>query len=194
MNCDALSLTGEREVLATAIYLIKQTIDTDTGVFATTLRNIYTLFLQADDLLQEFEATSQSPASAAAIATYVANELQGYRLKNVDIPMDQVENLFKHLQNYRLKSNQTFTALICDTLSFLLNGSRTDLASEVTTLGNQITVLEAKLKGFQVAQTGSEVAETETTLQTYIPPPLVQQLCFHLRPVRGCIHTSAKIA
>ena len=100
MNCDALSLTGEREVLATAIYLIKQTIDTDTGVFATTLRNIYTLFLQADDLLQEFEATSQSPASAAAIATYVANELQGYRLKNVDIPMDQVDNLFEHLQNY----------------------------------------------------------------------------------------------
>ena len=168
MNCDALSLTGEREVLATAIYLIKQTIDTDTGVFATTLRNIYTLFLQADDLLQEFEATSQSPASAAAIATYVANELQGYRLKNVDIPMDQVENLFKHLQNYRLKSNQTFTALICDTLSFLLNGSRTDLASEVTDLGNQITVLETKLRGFQIAQTGSEVAETETTLQTYI--------------------------
>ena len=50
----------------------------------------------------------------------------------------------------------------------MLNGSRTDLASEVTTLGNQITVLEAKLKGFQIAQTGSEVAETETTLQSYI--------------------------
>ena len=41
MNCDALSLTGEREVLATAIYLIKQTIDTDTGVFVGTHQSVF---------------------------------------------------------------------------------------------------------------------------------------------------------
>ena len=85
MNCEALNLTGEKEVLATAIYIIKQSLDTDSGTFVTTLRNVYELFLQTSDLLQQFEATSQFPASAAAISAYVAHELLAYRLISVPI-------------------------------------------------------------------------------------------------------------
>ena len=50
MNIEALSLTGEKEVLATAIYLIKQTLNDNSGTFETSLKNIYELFLHSDDV------------------------------------------------------------------------------------------------------------------------------------------------
>ena len=111
MNIEALSSTGEKEVLATAIYLIKQTLNDNSGTFETSLKNIYELFLHSDDLLQTFEATSQFPASAVAIAAFIANELAAYRLTTIPIEISELNNLLAFLNNYRLLTNQNFTAL-----------------------------------------------------------------------------------
>ena len=115
MNCHALSLTGEREILATAIYIIKQTLVD--GTFETTLQNIYDIFLETANLLSTFDSTSPHPASATAIAAFLTSELVPYRRIDTPIQMSEVENLFSFLNNYRLLTNQTFSNLVCDTLN-----------------------------------------------------------------------------
>ena len=163
MNCEALSLTGEKEVLATAIYIIKQSLDTDSGTFVTTLRNVYELFLQTSDLLQQFEETSQFPASAAAISAYVSNELLAYRLISVPIQMSEVSNLIDFLGNYRLLTNQTFTTLTTDTLQYKEDGVNHDLSTRILQLKERITADEINMGKVATALTEESFLQSETS-------------------------------
>ena len=94
MNCEALSLTGERNIIATAIHLLRQNSNDNTGEFETVLQNIDDVFLQTKHLLQVFDISSSHPGSAASIAAYVINLLLEYRRTDVLIQMDEVSNLF----------------------------------------------------------------------------------------------------
>ena len=99
MNCDSLSLSGERNVFASAIFLILQTLSPTTGQYDTTLENIYDIFLQAANLLQTLDENSQHPVSASAVATWVAQQLLSYRRIDVLIQMSEVDNLLTYLNN-----------------------------------------------------------------------------------------------
>ena len=111
MNCDALSLTGERNVIATSIHLLRQVMNDNTGLFDTTLEDIDVIFLQTINLLATFDETSTHPASAAAIATWIATMLNNYRRSDVLIQMSEIDNLLLFLNNYRLLTNQFFQPL-----------------------------------------------------------------------------------
>ena len=93
MNCDALSLTGERAVVASSIHLLRQIMNDTTGTFDTTLEDIDVIFLHTRDLLATFDETSNQPASAQSIATWIVAILNTYRRSNVLIQMSEIDNL-----------------------------------------------------------------------------------------------------
>ena len=99
MNCDSLSLSGERNVFATAIFLILQTLSPTTGQYDTSLENVYDIFLQAANLLQILDKNSQHPVSASAVATWVTQQLQNYRRIDVLIQMSEVDGLLIFFNN-----------------------------------------------------------------------------------------------
>ena len=101
MNCDALSISGEKAIIATSIHLLRQIINDNTGTFDTTLENIDAIYLHTKSLLATFDETSNQPVSASAIATWIAAILNNYRRSDVLIQMSEVDNLlvfFKQLQ------------------------------------------------------------------------------------------------
>ena len=144
MDCDASSLTGQKRVIATSIHLLKQTLN-DTGQYDTTLENIYNLFLQVENLLQNFDASSEHPATAAAIATYLSIQLANYRRTDVLIEMDEINNLFNYLNNYRLITNQAFTAIQTNSLQYSENGINHDLATRILALEDRIQADEINM-------------------------------------------------
>ena len=168
MNCHALSLTGEREILATAIYIIKQTLVD--GVHETTLQNIYDIFLESSNLLSTAEgfATSPHPASASAIAAFLTSELVPYRRIDTPIQMSEVENLFSFLNNYRLLTNQTFSNLVCDTLNYHESGQATNLATRIQGLDSRLTLDETELHALAAGLAGSDIMSSESSLTDWV--------------------------
>ena len=93
MNGDALSISGEKAIIATSIHLLRQNINDNTGTFDTTLEDIDAIYLQTKNLLATFDETSNHPASASAIGAWIATVLLNYRRKDVLIQMSEVDNL-----------------------------------------------------------------------------------------------------
>ena len=138
MNCDTLSLSGERNVFATAIFLLLQTQNPTSGEWNTSLENIYDIFLERTNLETTLTESSSNPVTAAAIATWVNEQLLAYRRLDTLIPMDQVANLFTYLTNYRLTTNQIFTDIVTNTLapclhSLILNTNIQKLIPNINT-------------------------------------------------------------
>ena len=167
MDCDALSLTGEKRVIATSIHLLKQTLN-DTGQYDTTLENIYNLFLQVENLLQNFDASSEHPATAAAIATYLSIQLANYRRTDVLIEMDEINNLFNYLNNYRLITNQAFTAIQTNSLQYSENGISTDMSTRIQGLDSRVTIDEQELHVLAAGMAGSDIMQSEQSLTQWI--------------------------
>ena len=90
MDC-ALSLTGERRIIASAIFLVRQFIN-DSGDLTTILENIDDIYLQIRNVLSAFDDTSDQVVSASAIAGYVTTLLEDYRRKDVDILMAEIKD------------------------------------------------------------------------------------------------------
>ena len=164
---DNLTLSGEKTIKADFIFLVRQAL-TDLGQPTTSLDNIYDVFLQTANLLTQFDANSENPATAKTIAEYVTTRLSDYRRTDVQIRMDEVENLLTFLSQYRLLTNHTFQGLICDTLSYLQSGTRTDLSTKITAIGDQISQLQLDLARFSIAQTGENVVQTDESYTSYI--------------------------
>ena len=164
---DALSLTGERRGVFSILFLIRDKLN-DNGTTDTSLENIYDVFLETANLLQVFNPTSEHPASALAIASYITQELLNYRRTDVLIELSEINQFFEYLSNYRLLTNQNFTALQTNTLQFKQNAVDTDLGSKITTIESQIQQLNVDLSRFAIAQTGENVVETEQSWSSYV--------------------------
>ena len=93
MNCDALSLSGERTVVANRIYLLLQTLNESTQAYDSTLEDIYELFILTSSLLQTLDASSQAAVSAQAVAAWVTQQLASYRLTATLIEIPEVNGL-----------------------------------------------------------------------------------------------------
>ena len=131
MNCDSLNISGERNVFATAIYLLLQTQSPTTGEWDTSLQNIYDIFLQQANLLQALDPDSAHPVSAFAVAAWVQNELLSYRRTDVLIELSEINNFFQYLSNYRTLVNQSFTAITTNSLQYQEGGAATDLETRI---------------------------------------------------------------
>ena len=87
MNCEALSLSGERVGIFSKLYLLLQTLNESTQEYDTSLEDVYGLFILASNLLQAFDEGSSNPAGCVAITAYITAQLAGYRRVVDLIPM-----------------------------------------------------------------------------------------------------------
>ena len=94
---DNLTLSGEKTIKADFIFLVRQAL-TDLGQPTTSLDNIYDVFLETANLLTQFDANSENPATAKTIAEYVTTRLSDYRRTDVQIRMDEVKDLLQFLR------------------------------------------------------------------------------------------------
>ncbi len=165
MNCDSLSLSGERNVFASSIYLLLQTLSPSTGEYDTSLTNIYDIFLKVSDLLTTLDENSSHPVSSQAIASWVTTQLMNYRRTDVLLSMSEVEFLIPYFNNYRLLVNQTFTAIQTDTLSY---DSGTDLKSRIEGIDSRLTNDESQLHSMASVLAGTDFMQSESSLQTWL--------------------------
>ena len=167
MNCDALSLSGERTVIANRILLLLQTLNESTQEYDTTLEDIYSLFILASSLLQSLDSSSTAPISSTAVATWVSLQLAAYRRTDGDIEMPEVNGLLTYLNNYRLLTNNVFTSIQTQTLQYDESGP-TDLKTRIQGLDARLTADEGEMHDIAQAIAGMNFTQDESTLSTFV--------------------------
>ncbi len=90
---DALSVSGERLVVASNTLLILQTCDESTQTYATTLEDIFTILLLVSALQSAVDPASNDPVSSAAVHVFVTGLLLEYRRNDVLLEMAEVNGL-----------------------------------------------------------------------------------------------------
>ena len=131
------------------LFLVRDHLNAS-GIYDTSLENIFDLFLQVSDLLHTFDADSDFPASASAIASFVIQELNNYRRNDVLVELSEINQFFEYLTNYRLMSNETFNNLSTQTLSYQENNQTIDLATRIQLLDQRLTSDEQNMAQLSV--------------------------------------------
>jgi hypothetical protein len=165
---EALTLSGERRGVFSTLFLVRDDFNEQTQTYDTRLENIFETFLHTADLLQTFDATSENPVSAEAIANHLVQELLNYRRLDQLIPMADIDNLLVYLQNYRLLSNSTFVNLTTQTFQYHENNQAVDLATRIQALDARLTADEQHMSQLSVALAGENVMESEQSYQDLI--------------------------
>ena len=161
MNCDALSITGERLVVASKILLLLQTFDETSQTYATSQSDIFSIFLLISAVKSIVDSTSTDPVSSASIYTFITSMILDFRRNDVLIPMVDIENLLTFLNNYRLVSDEVFVNLQTDTLTF---DNGTDLKTTITGLDTRLTADEAELHAMAQAMDGTDFMQSESSM------------------------------
>lgn len=113
------SAFGEREGVFSVLRLVQHEVGAS-GDIESHLRDILEIFLKRVDVREIFDAASTDVAGMSAIATYIAQLLANYRLISSPLDFNDFDPpLSLMLSNYRLLTNQTFSSLVTDSLSFL---------------------------------------------------------------------------
>ena len=104
------TVTGERLGHFSKLFL-SEVISDSLGVRSEE-RDVLDFFLKVRDVLQTFQATSESPASCKAISAELTGLLQGYLRNDQDIPLALLQGMITWVQgNFRLKNNFDFASL-----------------------------------------------------------------------------------
>ena len=90
------TVTGERLGRFSKLFL-SEVISDSLGVRSEE-RDVLEFFLKVRDVLQTFQATSESPASCKAIDDYISGLLQGYLRNDQDIPLALLQGMITWVQ------------------------------------------------------------------------------------------------
>ena len=168
MNCESLSLTGEKSIIASSIHLLRQAINDETGTLETFLEDIDSIFIQTKNLLATFDENSSHPVSASAIATWLGLVLLDFRRNDVLIQMSEVDNLLTFLNNYRLLTNQNFTTIETESLQYSEGGTNHDLATRIAGLDGRLSADENELHVLAAGLAGSDIMSSEQSLTSWL--------------------------
>ena len=101
------SVSGEKLVHFSILFL-SEVISDSLGV-SSEERDVLDFFLKVRDVLQTFQATSESPASCKALDTFISGLLQGYLSNSEDIPIGLIQTMINWEQwNFLLKKGYRF--------------------------------------------------------------------------------------
>lgn len=168
MNCEALSLSGERAIIASSIQLLLQTWNDSQQAYDTTLEDIYQLFILSSSLLQTLDASSASPVSAVAVATYLVAQLAAYRRTDVLLEMPEVNGLLAYIAQYRTLSNEVFGSLVCQSLQYGENGVFVDLAGRLAAIDSRNLSDENEMHSIAEVVGGFNFMQDEASLNTFV--------------------------
>ena len=101
---DALSVSGERLVVASKTLLVLQEFNESTQTYATSQADICTIFLLVSALQSAVDAASTDPVTGAAVHAFVTALLLQYRRNDVLLEIPEINGLLAFLDNYRLKT------------------------------------------------------------------------------------------
>ena len=102
---DALSVSGERLVVASKILLVLQECNENTQAYATTIEDIFTIFLLVSALQSAVDPASTDPVTGAAVHAFVTALLLQYRRTGVRLEMPEVNGLLEFLNQCRLRTD-----------------------------------------------------------------------------------------
>ncbi len=163
---DALSVSGERLVVASKIMLVLREFNEATQTYATTLEDIFDIFLLVSAIQSTVDPASSDPASSAAVHAFVTSLLLEYRRSDTLLEIPEINGLLQFLNQFRLRTDELFVNIVTDTLAF--DNGTVDLKTTIDNLDTRLTQDEAELHSMASAMAGMDFMEDQSSIDTWL--------------------------